>query len=180
VPRAKRVSIDVRHISLLNPGGGELSLGQLPGVQVLVLLRDGHRLPCQHHLAQVSRSHDNPWVGLVLVGFGPADLLVALAGDLGWSDMVLADPQLLLYRRLGIGRAPRWRTRTASAGAVSVRAHRVRQQVTRPDEAARQLGGDAIMVAGTVTTVWRSRSPDDRPTPAEVHDAARSAVEATR
>ena len=176
MPHPERASIDVRDISLLYPGLGELSLGQLPGVQVVVLLRGGDCLPCLQHLVEVQRAHENPWVGLVLIGFGPADRLADLARQIGWSDMVLADPQRLLYRRLGMGRAPGWRIWTASTFAVRGRALGARQRLTWPDEETRQLGGDAVMFAGTVTTLWRSRSSGDRPAAAEVHDVARAAT----
>jgi hypothetical protein len=128
----------------------------------------------------VQKAHDNPWVGLLAVGFSPADRLAAIAAHLGWTGMVLADPQRLLYRRLGIGRAPWWRIYTLGTLAIYARALLRRQKLTRPEEDTHQLGGDAIMVAGTVTTVWRPTSPDDRPSANDVLAAARSAVEAQR
>lgn len=38
----EQVSIDVGDIGLVRPDGGELRLGQLTGVQVLILLRHRH------------------------------------------------------------------------------------------------------------------------------------------
>lgn len=42
MPVAERVAIDVRNIRLVEPGGGDVSLAALPGVQVVVLLRHRH------------------------------------------------------------------------------------------------------------------------------------------
>src|SRR5262249_58070015 len=47
--------------------------------------------------------------GLILVGFSPPGPLAAIARHLGWPGLVLSDPDRLLYRRLGVGRAPLWR-----------------------------------------------------------------------
>lgn len=40
--RREQVFVDVTDLRLLTPQGGERALGQLPGVQVLVLLRHRH------------------------------------------------------------------------------------------------------------------------------------------
>ena len=175
MPRPEQCSIDVRDISLLNPGGGELSLGQLPGVQVVALLRHSCRSGIQH-LVELQRTQENPWVGLVLIGFGPAGRLADLACHVGWTETVLADPQRLLYRRLGMRRARRWRTWTDRTFTVFGGDLRARQRLNLPDAEVRQLGGDAVMVAGTVTTLWRSHRPCDIPAAAEVHDVARVAA----
>lgn len=119
--------------------------------------------------------HDDPDVGLLVVGFSPVDRLVAIARHLGWTGRVLSDPDRRLYRRLGIGRAPWWRVYSPGTVALYARAVAGGHRLTRPEEDTRQLGGDAIMVEGTVTTLWRPRSPDDRPPAAEVIAAARSA-----
>jgi hypothetical protein len=126
----------------------------------------------------VHSEHDDPRVGLVLVGFSPADRLAALARHLGWPGVVLSDRERLLYRRLGIGRAPWWRIYTPATLAVYARARRAGRGLPRPVEDTRQLGADAIMVDGVVTVLWRPRSPDDRPKAAEVIAAARTAAEA--
>lgn len=115
-------------------------------------------------------------VGLVAVGFSPIDRLGAIARHLGWTGLVLSDPSRALYRRLGIGRAPWWRVYSLGTLAIYGRALAARQHLARPEEDTRQLGGDAILVDGTVTTLWRPRSPDDRPPAAEVLCAARSAA----
>ena len=57
-------------------------------------------------------AHDDPRIGLVLVGFSPADRLAPIARRLGWTGAVFSDPDRRLYRRLGIGRAPWWRVYT--------------------------------------------------------------------
>ncbi len=117
-------------------------------------------------------------MGLIAVGFSPIDRLGAIVRHLGWTGLVLSDPSRQLYRRLGIGRAPWWRVYSPGTLAVYGRAVAARQHLDRPDEDTRQLGGDAILVDGTVTTLWRPRSPDDRPPVDEVLGAARSAANA--
>jgi hypothetical protein len=128
----------------------------------------------------VQQANDNPWVGLVAVGFSPADRLAAIARRIGWESPVLADPQRAMYRRLGIGRAPWWRIYTRATLAIYARALLRYERLNRPEEDTRQLGGDAVMVAGRVTTLWRPASPDDRPDPAEVVGAAGAEGEARR
>ncbi|MDA8311511.1 MAG: hypothetical protein M0Z46_13050 [Actinomycetota bacterium] len=123
-------------------------------------------------------AHTDHDVGLIAVGFSPVDRLSAIVRHLGWTGLVLSDPARRLYRRLGIGRAPWWRVYSPGTLAVYGRAIASRQYLDRPDEDTRQLGGDAILVDGTVTTLWRPRSPDDRPPADEVLGAARSAANA--
>ncbi len=109
-----------------------------------------------------SQSTD-PRIGLVLVGFSPAERLAALARHLRWPGQVLSDPPRQLYTAVGIGRAPLWRLYTRRTlltyGRALLHGHRVKQ----PVEDTRQLGGDALVVDGTVRRLWRPRSPDDRP-----------------
>lgn len=112
-------------------------------------------------------------MGLVAVGFSPADRLGAIARHLGWSGLVLSDPSRQLYRRLGIGRAPWWRVYSLGTLAIYGRAIAARRHLARPEEDTRQLGGDAVMVNGRIVTLWRPHSPDDRPSAAEVLAAAR-------
>ncbi len=127
---------------------------------------------------QVQTEQRDPRTGLVLVGFSPPDRLAAIARHLGWPGRVLGDPDRVLYRRLGIGRAPWWRVYSPGTLATYVRAWRPGGQLPRnAGEDTRQLGGDAIMIDGTVVTVWRPRSPDDRPAAADVLAAARQALE---
>lgn len=121
------------------------------------------------------RYHHDPEIGLVAVGFSPADRLAAIARHLGWSGRVLSDPDRRLYERLGVGRAPWWRVYSPGTLAFYARALARGRHLSKPEEDTHQLGADAIMVDGTVVTVWRPRSPDDRPGAAAVLDAARSA-----
>ncbi|MGH9055644.1 MAG: hypothetical protein ACRDYY_07245 [Acidimicrobiales bacterium] len=118
--------------------------------------------------------HDDPDVGLAVVGFSPLDRLVTITRHLGWTGRVLSDPRRLLYQRLEIGRAPWWRVYSPGTVALYVRAIARGHRLRRPEEDTRQLGGDAVMVDGIVTTLWRPRSPDDRPRAAEVLAAASS------
>jgi hypothetical protein len=118
---------------------------------------------------------DDDRIGLVLVGFSPADRLAAVVRSRGWSGAVLSDPDLLLYARLGIGRAPVWRVWNSGTLAVYRRALRGGWRPTpTAGEDLRQLGGDAVVVDGVVRVLWRPRSPDDRPPAAEVLAAARA------
>lgn len=120
---------------------------------------------------------DDQRIGLVFIGFSPLDRLRALARHLGWPGLVLSDPDRKLYAALGIGRAPLWRVwnrRTLQTYARAWRkGHRPPSTAVRPggqgaSEDTRQLGGDAVLVDGVVVRLWRPRSPDDRPSAAEV------------
>lgn len=122
----------------------------------------------------MNEAHDDGRIGLVAVGFSPADRLEAIVRHLGWRGLVLSDPERRLYRRLAIGRAPIWRVYSPGTIAVYGRALAAGRRLERPEEDTRQLGGDAVMVDGTVTTLWRPRSPDDRPAAEEVLAAARA------
>lgn len=42
MPRPEQVAVDVRDLTLVEPDGNFLTLGALPGAQVLVLLRHRH------------------------------------------------------------------------------------------------------------------------------------------
>lgn len=120
----------------------------------------------------MQQSHDNPAIGLVLVGFSPAERLGALARHLQWPGAVFSDPSRRLYALLGFGRAPLWRVYSPRTLATYARAVLGGHRLTRPVEDTRQLGGDALVVDGTVVRVWRPRTPDDRPPASEVLTAA--------
>jgi len=124
-----------------------------------------------HHAASAATqatSGASPRPGLILVGFSPPAPLAAIARHLGWPGLVLTDPHRVLYRRLGIGRAPLRQVYSpgtrATAAAALARGHRL----ARPVEDTRQLGADSIMVRGVVRRLWRPCSPDDRPAAAGV------------
>lgn len=112
------------------------------------------------------------------MGFSPADRLAAIARHLGWTGLVLSDPSRDLYRRLGFKRAPLWRVYSPGTLAFYGRALRAGKRLSRPEEDTRQLGGDAVLVDGVVVALWSSRSPDDRPSAAEVLAAASTAADA--
>lgn len=105
----------------------------------------------------------DPQVGLVFVGFSPPDRLAALARHLRWPGLVLSDEDRKLYARLKIGRAPLWRVYSPRTVATYVQAKARGERLKRPVEDTRQLGGDAVVRDGVVVTLWRPRSPDDRP-----------------
>lgn len=178
MPRCEKVSIDVGDLTVERPEGGRVRLADLGGVQVLILLRHRHCLPCHRHLVEVQNAAgEHLPAGLVAIGFSPAERSAAIARHLGWRGGVLSDPSRQLYRRLGIGRAPWWRIYNRGTLALYGRAILKGEHLARPVEDTRQLGGDAVMVDGTVTTLWRSVSPDDRPPPHEVVAAACVAAE---
>ena len=102
-------------------------------------------------------------VGLVVVGFSPAQRLAALTRHLRWPGLVLSDPQRRLYGALGLGRAPWWRVYTPRTLLIYARARLGGRRLPRAVEDTRQLGGDAIVVDGVVVQLWRPRTPDDRP-----------------
>jgi hypothetical protein len=116
----------------------------------------------------VHQQHDNPSVGLVVVGFSPADRLAALARHLQWPGLVLSDPARVLYGALGLGRAPLWRVYSAGTLLTYARARANGRRLPRPVEDTRQLGGDAVLVDGTVVRLWRPRTPNDRPAASDV------------
>ena len=114
-----------------------------------------------HHAASAATqatSGASPRPGLILVGFSPPAPLAAIARHLGWPGLVLSDPDRLLYRRLGVGRAPLWRVYSpgtlATYAAALFRGHRL----ARPAEDTRQLGADAVMVHGVVRRLWQPRT----------------------
>lgn len=119
------------------------------------------------------RQGANPNIGLVLIGFSPADRLAAIGRRLGWTGPVLSDPDRALYERLGIGRAPWWRIYSPATLTVYARAWRRHDwRPTPSEEDTRQLGGDAVVVDGVARTLWRPGSPYDRPPETDVLTAA--------
>ena len=130
-----------------------------------------------HHAASAAAqatSGASPRPGLILIGFSPPGPLAAIARHLGWPGLVLTDPHRVLYRRLGIGRAPLWQVYSPGTLATYAAALAHGHRLARPVEDTRQLGADAIMVGGVVRRLWRPRSPDDRPAAAEVIAAAQA------
>ncbi len=116
----------------------------------------------------MQKRHTTSAVGLVLVGFSPGDRLKGLARHLGWRGAVLSDPGRVLYRALGLRRAPIWRVYSPATLLTYARAVVTGYRLVRPVEDTRQLGGDVLVMDGTVVAVWRPRTPDDRPHASEV------------
>lgn len=77
-----------------------------------------------------------------------------------------------MYGRLGAGRAPWWRIYSPGTLRIYARAVLARQRLRPPAEDTRQLGADAVVVDGVVRVLWLPRSPDDRPSAADVVAAA--------
>lgn len=112
----------------------------------------------------------------VAVGFSPPEALRALAERLEWPWPFLADTERLLYRRLGFERAPLRNVWTAGTLAIYRRAVAGGTPVHKPVEDARQLGGDAVVRAGTAVTVFRPASPDARAPVESLLEAVRAAA----
>ncbi len=104
-------------------------------------------------------------VPLVVAGFSPPDALAPLAAHLGLTGPVVSDPERAVYRRLGLRRAPVWRVYSPGTLLRYARAAARGRRLARPVEDTRQLGGDAVVVDGTVVRRWRPRTPDDRVAP---------------
>ena len=112
--------------------------------------------------------------GLIAVGFSPPEALAGLARHLRWTSPFCSDDDRVLYGRLGLGRAGVTQLFTSGTRAVYAAALKRGDSVERPVEDMRQLGGDALAVAGVVRITFRPSSPDDRPEVAQLVDAARS------
>lgn len=110
--------------------------------------------------------------GLLVVGFSPPQPLAALAAHLGLTGPVASDVDRRLYALLGFRRAPVWRV--YSPGTLLRYAGPALRGATlhSPVEDTRQMGGDALVVDGRVTRLWRPATPDDRAAPATVVAAA--------
>ncbi|MGH3783511.1 MAG: AhpC/TSA family protein [Pseudonocardiaceae bacterium] len=115
-------------------------------------------------------------IGLIACGFSPPAALAALADHLGWPGPFLADEDRGLYRLLGMRRASLWQVYSPGTLARYAVAAARRQHLPRPVEDVRQVGGDALLCAGTVVRRWLPRTPDDRVRPARLLQAARLAA----
>jgi len=111
---------------------------------------------------------------LVAVGFSPPPALAELARHLGWSPPFCSDEGRVLYHRLDLGRAVATQVFTPGTRAVYAAAASRGEAIERPVEDVRQLGGDALVVAGVARLTFRPASPDDRPTPDDLMEGARS------
>lgn len=119
---------------------------------------------------------DSLGFGLIAIGFSPPEALAALADHLAWPLPFLSDEQRILYNRLGLGRAATGQVFTPATRAVYAAAAERGVTAERPVEDIRQLGGDALAVAGEAHLTFRPASPDDRPLPADLLAAAKSLV----
>jgi hypothetical protein len=171
--RDQHVRLPLAGIRLSEARTGEpVHLADLPGAQVLTLIRHRFWLPCQEHLVQVQQCLTGTGVGLVTVGFSPPAALRAPADHLELTGPVLSDEQRRVYRLFGLRRAPVWRIYSPGTLAHYARAMLRGRRRRRPVEDTRQLVGDALMVDGVVVRRWRPRSPDDRVAPQLLADTA--------
>ncbi|WP_219418770.1 AhpC/TSA family protein [Pseudonocardia nigra] len=124
----------------------------------------------------MQRDLSDTGIGMITIGFRPPQPLHDLADYLHLTGPMVSDEQRTVYRLLGLRRAPLRRVYSPGTLAFYTRARRRGQQLQRPVEDTRQLGGDAIIADGVVTRRWAPRSPDDRVTPARLVAAARTAA----
>ncbi|MDQ6727489.1 MAG: hypothetical protein M3066_15165 [Actinomycetota bacterium] len=108
----------------------------------------------------------------VAVGFSPPEALAALADDLDWPFLFGSDEDRRLYHRLGLGSAPIRELFTKGTRAIYAKARADGRPLPLPVEDPRQLGGDAVVVAGETRMIFRPTSPDDRPDVDELLRAA--------
>ena len=107
-------------------------------------------------------------IGLVGCGFSPPDALAALADHVSWPGLFLADENRRLYGLLGMRRARLWQGYSPGTLARYALAAARGQQLPRPVEDIRQMGGDALLQDGIVMRRWLPRTPDDRIHPARL------------
>lgn len=112
----------------------------------------------------------------VAVGFSPPEALAVLVRHLDWPFPFCSDEARVLYDRLGLGRAAAGRVFTEGTRAVYAAAAGRGVEIVRPVEDVRQLGGDALSVAGVALLTFRPSSPDDRPSVDELLAAARGLI----
>lgn len=105
-------------------------------------------------------------IGLVACGFSSPDALATLADHVGWPGLFLADENRRLYGLLGMRRARLWQVYSPGTLARYALAAARGQQLPRPVEDIRQMGGDALLQDGVVVRRWLPRTPNDRVSPA--------------
>ena len=116
-------------------------------------------------------------IPVVAVGFSPPAALEVLADALSWEGPFLSDEHRLLYERLGLARASLRRVYSAGTLLRYARAAAGGRRLPGPVEDTRQLGGDAVVLDGSVRVVWRPSTPDDRVRPALVRAAVERLAE---
>ncbi len=106
---------------------------------------------------------------VAVVTFAAPDELAPYRRHLDLPFPVLADPDRALYRRFGFPRAS-FRA-IYGVGTLRMYARLLRQgrRLRLPQQDTRQLGGDVVVGPdGRIVEVFRPRSPDDRPSVAEL------------
>lgn len=111
---------------------------------------------------------------VVVVFFSGPEYVAAHQAERLHPMTVLVDEERVSYRAYGFRRGPVrrvWGLRTWRAYARLLRAGR---RFERPTEDTLQLGGDVVVDRdGTISYLFRSSDPDDRPPVAELLDAVR-------
>ncbi len=115
-------------------------------------------------------------IGLVACGFSPPAALAALADHVGWPGPFLADENRRLYGVLGMRRAKLWQVYSPGTLARYAIAAARGQQLPRPVEDIRQMGGDALLHDGVIVRRWLPRTPNDRVSPARLVGASSRAT----
>ncbi len=123
----------------------------------------------QHHLADTG-------IPLLTIGFSPPPALVALAEFIGLTGLMLADEQRVLYRLLGLRRAPLWQIYSPGTLAYYATARARGRRLHRPVEDTRQLGGDVIVGPDCrIILAHCSKNQADRPSVETLSAAIRAA-----
>lgn len=112
---------------------------------------------------------------VVVVAFAAPESLAGYQRRLGLDGvLVLSDPDRLTYHAFGLGRGSV--VRVWLHPRVWARYMQLMRQGRRPEPAREdtlQLGGDALIGAdGRIAWIYRSQGPEDRPTLAQVRQAA--------
>lgn len=111
---------------------------------------------------------------VVVICFSAPDYVAAYQRDRLQPMTVVVDETRTSYRAYGFGRGSVrtvWGLRTWRAYARLLRAGR---RLHRPTEDTLQLGGDVVVDrVGTISYLFRSADPDDRPSVDDLLDAVR-------
>ncbi|MEL6984092.1 MAG: AhpC/TSA family protein, partial [Actinomycetota bacterium] len=111
-----------------------------------------------------------------VVTFADSKRLAAHRQHLDLPFPVLGDPDRELYRRFGFGRGSLFDVWSPGTMATYARLLRRGRRLRRPTEDTRQLGGDVVIGPdGKLASIFRPRSPDERPTVQQLIEAVTDA-----
>lgn len=111
---------------------------------------------------------------VVVICFSAPDHVAAYQREQLAPMTVLVDENRSTYRAYGFGRGSVRRVWGLRTWRAYVRLVRTGRRFQRPTEDTLQLGGDVVVDrGGTISYVFRSSEPDDRPSVDELLDAVR-------